>query len=128
MITLRQHVTSLVAVFLALAVGLVLGGAAFAGGDDGVPRQSFHVQGAVPPAAGPGPAVGVGSGVHAAPHPSQTGRSSTVSPGQLKAAAISSARSCVATSMTKNPARCSSPWAYGPSAARGSPSNRTTRA
>lgn len=35
MITLRQHVTSLVAVFLALAVGLVLGGAAFAGGDDG---------------------------------------------------------------------------------------------
>jgi hypothetical protein len=35
MITLRQHVASLVAVFLALAVGIVLGGGPLAGDDDG---------------------------------------------------------------------------------------------
>ena len=56
-----------------------------------------------------------------------TGRSSMESPGQEKAAAISSARSWVSTSMRKNPARCSFPSAYGPSVASGAPSKVNTR-
>lgn len=39
MISLRQHVTSLVAVFLALAVGIALGGGLLAGSDDGPEDQ-----------------------------------------------------------------------------------------
>jgi hypothetical protein len=45
------------------------------------------------------------------------GRSSITSPGAAKRAAISSARSREAQSMTKNPARCSFDSAYGPSVA-----------
>lgn len=48
-----------------------------------------------------------------------TGRSSMVSPGQENASAICSARSRDSTSMTKNPARCSLPSAYGPSVGSG---------